>query len=105
MRFANSAAQLTRRSSAASAIDAAERRLADFVERRMDEHYVTRIERLLGGQHPHNWHAMPAEAVCLAGNDYLCLAGEGQLPRAQMNGMADMQGTPLMSAVYLQEGS
>jgi hypothetical protein len=27
--------------------------LPDFVTRRMDLHYITRIEQLLGGEHPH----------------------------------------------------
>jgi CAI-1 autoinducer synthase len=95
MHLANSAAQLARSNGD----------LPDFVGRRMDEHYETRIKCLLGGQHPHAWQALPAEAVFLAGNDYLCLAGEGQLLRAQMNAMAAVQNPMLMSAVFLQEGS
>jgi CAI-1 autoinducer synthase len=71
----------------------------------MDEHYETRIKCLLGGQHPHTWQALPAEAIFLAGNDYLCLGGEGQLLRAQMKAMAAVQNPMLMSAVFLQEGS
>jgi CAI-1 autoinducer synthase len=59
--------------------DAAERCLPDFVDRRMDLHYITRIEQLLGGEHPHAWQPTPADAVYLAGNDYLCLAGEPAL--------------------------
>jgi CAI-1 autoinducer synthase len=52
--------------------------------RRMDLHYITRIEQLLGGEHPHAWQPTPADAVYLAGNDYLCLAGEPALCYAQM---------------------
>ena len=83
----------------------AEQAMPDFVRRRMDEHYVTRIEQLLGGEHPHAWQPIPAGAVFLAGNDYLCLAGEPALVRAQTAALAASQGELLMSAVYLQEGS
>src|SRR4051812_41949667 len=83
----------------------AEQQMPDFVTRRMDEHYVTRIAQLLGGEHPHAWQPTPAGAVFLAGNDYLCLAGEPALVGAQMKALAASQGELLMSAVYLQEGS
>ncbi|MYN16693.1 quorum-sensing autoinducer synthase [Rugamonas sp. FT107W] len=83
----------------------AEQQMPDFVTRRMDEHYITRIEQLLGGEHPHAWQPTPAGAVFLAGNDYLCLAGEPALMGAQMAALARSQGELLMSAVYLQEGS
>lgn len=79
--------------------------LPDFVTRRMDLHYVTRIQQLLGGEHPHAWQATPASAVFLAGNDYLCLAGEPALVGAQIAALQASQGELLMSAVYLQEGS
>jgi CAI-1 autoinducer synthase len=77
----------------------------DFVARRMDLHYVTRIAQLLGGEHPHAWQPTPANAVFLAGNDYLCLAGEPALVHAQVTALQHSQGEMLMSAVYLQEGS
>jgi CAI-1 autoinducer synthase len=83
----------------------AEQRMPDFVTRRMDEHYVTRIERLLGGEHPHAWQPTPAGAIFLAGNDYLSLAGEPALVGAQIDALRRSQGEMLMSAVYLQEGS
>jgi len=83
----------------------AEQHMPDFVTRRMDEHYIVRIEQLLGGEHPHAWQPTPAGAVFLAGNDYLCLAGEPALMGAQMAALAHSQGELLMSAVYLQEGS
>ncbi len=83
----------------------AEQNMPDFVTRRMNEHYVTRIEQLLGGEHPHAWQPTPAGAVFLAGNDYLCLAGERTLMQAQTAALAHSQGELLMSAVYLQEGS
>ncbi|MGV7209005.1 alpha-hydroxyketone-type quorum-sensing autoinducer synthase [Oxalobacteraceae bacterium A2-2] len=85
---------------------AAEHRLPDYVRRRMDGHYVTRIEQLLGGEHPHAWQPVPPQAILLAGNDYLCLAGEPALVQAQARTLqAGGQGGLLMSAVYLQEGS
>lgn len=55
--------------SQSSAAVHAEQRLPAFVRQRMDEHYVERIEKLLGGEHLHEWQAMPARAVMLAGND------------------------------------
>ncbi|MRW92138.1 quorum-sensing autoinducer synthase [Duganella sp. FT80W] len=79
--------------------------LPEFVTRRMDLHYVTRIEQLLGGEHPHAWQPTPAGAVFLAGNDYLCLAGEPALVGAQVTALQRSAGELLMSAVYLQEGS
>src|SRR5476651_2879866 len=83
----------------------AEHRMPDFVVSRMDKHYITRIEKLLGGQHPHAWQPTPADAVFLAGNDYLCLSGEASLVRAQLRCLQASQGGMLMSALYLQEGS
>ncbi|MGK5024400.1 alpha-hydroxyketone-type quorum-sensing autoinducer synthase [Janthinobacterium sp. RB2R34] len=82
----------------------AEQQLSAFVRQRMDEHYVERIEKLLGGQHLHEWQAMPADAVMLAGNDYLNIAGETSLLAAQARVLAG-GGAMLMSSVFLQEGS
>jgi CAI-1 autoinducer synthase len=48
--------------------------------------------------------AVPAGAVILAGNDYLCMAGEPALVAAQIR-VLQGGGAMLMSAVYLQEGS
>ncbi|MYM38465.1 alpha-hydroxyketone-type quorum-sensing autoinducer synthase [Duganella qianjiadongensis] len=83
----------------------AECRLPDFVARRMDLHHITRIQQLLGGEHPHAWQPTPADAVYLAGNDYLCLADEASLRYAQLAALVQTQGELLMSAVYLQQGS
>ncbi|HJV02964.1 MAG TPA: alpha-hydroxyketone-type quorum-sensing autoinducer synthase [Burkholderiaceae bacterium] len=85
-------------------LPAAEHHLPDYVTCRMDAHYVTRIEQLLGGEHPHAWQPTPAGAIFLAGNDYLCLGGEPALVRAQAERLAGGAAL-LMSAVYLQEGS
>lgn len=84
---------------------AAEEAMPDYVNARMDEHYVTRIGELLGGEHPHAWQPTPRGAVFLAGNDYLCLGGEPALVGAQIAALRDSGGELLMSAVYLQEGS
>lgn len=83
----------------------AEQAMPDYVSARMDEHYITRIEQLLGGEHPHAWQPTPRGTVFLAGNDYLCLGGEPALVGAQIAALRDSQGEMLMSAVYLQEGS
>jgi len=82
----------------------AEQQMPAFVRARMDEHYVERIEKLLGGEHLHQWVAMPADAVMLAGNDYLNIAGEPALLAAQAT-VLQGGGAMLMSSVFLQEGS
>src|SRR5688572_1662783 len=74
----------------------AEQVMPDYVNARMDEHYVTRIEQLLGGEHPHAWQPTPRGAVFLAGNDYLCLGGEPALVGAQIAALRDSQGEMLM---------
>jgi CAI-1 autoinducer synthase len=83
----------------------AARRMPEFVTRRMDEHYVTRVEKLLGGEHMHVWAPPQAGAVMLAGNDYLCIANEPALIDAQVRTLQATQGQMLMSSVFLQEGS
>ncbi|MES2901379.1 MAG: alpha-hydroxyketone-type quorum-sensing autoinducer synthase [Pseudomonadota bacterium] len=86
------------------AVVPAEQRLPAFVNRRMDEHYVTRVQNLLGGEHLHVWKPAEAGAIMLAGNDYLCISQEERLLRAQARCLASQQGM-LMSSVFLQEGS
>ncbi|WP_426208468.1 alpha-hydroxyketone-type quorum-sensing autoinducer synthase [Massilia sp. TWP1-3-3] len=82
----------------------AELRMPSFVTKRMDEHYVTRVQQLLGGEHMHVWKPAGAGALMLAGNDYLCIASEGKLLAAQARALGAHQGM-LMSSVFLQEGS
>ncbi|WP_295992072.1 alpha-hydroxyketone-type quorum-sensing autoinducer synthase [Rugamonas sp.] len=84
---------------------AAEQRMPDYVTSRMHEHYVTRIEKLLGGHHPTAWQPAPADALFLAGNDYLCLSGEASLVGAQMRSLEASQGELLMSAVFMNDES
>jgi CAI-1 autoinducer synthase len=79
--------------------------LPDFVQRRMDEHYVVRVQQLLGGEHLHVWKPAGAGAVMLAGNDYLCISGQPELIAAQARCLQVNQGSLLMSSVFLQEGS
>jgi CAI-1 autoinducer synthase len=83
----------------------AARRMPEFVTRRMDEHYVDRVQKLLGGEHMHVWTPPQAGAVMLAGNDYLCIANEPALIEAQVRTLQGTQGQMLMSSVFLQEGS
>jgi CAI-1 autoinducer synthase len=71
----------------------------------MDEHYVTRVEQLLGGEHMHVWQRPGPGAVMLAGNDYLCLANEAALIEAQVRCLQGTGGQALMSSVFLQAGS
>ena len=83
----------------------AEHILPAFVTRRMDEHYVTRVEKLLGGEHLHVWAPALADAIMLAGNDYLCISAQPELLRAQADSLRASQASMLMSSVFLQEGS
>lgn len=83
----------------------AARRMPEFVTRRMDEHYVDRVQKLLGGEHMHVWTPPQPGAVMLAGNDYLCIANEAALIDAQVRTLQGTQGQMLMSSVFLQEGS
>jgi CAI-1 autoinducer synthase len=83
----------------------AELRMPSFVTQRMDEHYVTRVQQLLGGEHMHVWQAPGAAAIMLAGNDYLCISNQTELLAAQARCLALQQGGMLMSSVFLQAGS
>jgi CAI-1 autoinducer synthase len=71
----------------------------------MDEHYVTRVQKLLGGEHMHVWTPPGAGSIMLAGNDYLCIAHEPALVGAQVRCLQESQGQVLMSSVFLQSGS
>jgi len=83
----------------------AERRMPAFVSRRMDEHYVTRVQQLLGGEHLHVWSPAASGAIMLASNDYLCISRQPELVAAQARSLASGQAGMLMSSVFLQEGS
>lgn len=83
----------------------AEQRLPAFVTRRMDEHYVTRVQQLLGGEHLHVWKPAQAGAIMLAGNDYLCISNQRELLDAQARCLSSHHSGMLMSSVFLQEGS
>jgi CAI-1 autoinducer synthase len=83
----------------------AELRMPSFVTRRMDEHYVTRVQQLLGGEHLHVWKPAGAHAIMLAGNDYLCIGKQPELLAAQARSLASPHGALLMSSVFLQAGS
>jgi CAI-1 autoinducer synthase len=71
----------------------------------MDAHYIARVGILLGGEHMHVWKPAGANSIMLAGNDYLCLAGEPVLVQAQVRALQASQTQPLMSSVFLQAGS
>jgi CAI-1 autoinducer synthase len=83
----------------------AEHRMPAFVTHRMDQHYIGRVEQLLGGEHLHEWKTQhTVKPVFLAGNDYLNISGEPALIAAQVAALQGSHGA-LMSAVFLQEGS
>ncbi len=83
----------------------AEQIMPSFVTRRMDEHYVTRVQKLLGGEHLHVWAPPAADALMLAGNDYLCISGQRELLDAQARCLGASPAGMLMSSVFLQDGS
>ncbi len=83
----------------------AEMRMPSFVTKRMDEHYVTRVQQLLGGEHMHVWKPAGDGAIMLAGNDYLCIANQPELLAAQARCLSSQRGGMLMSSVFLQQGS
>jgi CAI-1 autoinducer synthase len=83
----------------------AEQRMPSFVSKRMDDHYVTRVQQLLGGEHMHVWKPAGAGAIMLAGNDYLCIANQRELLDAQARCLSSQHGGMLMSSVFLQAGS
>jgi len=87
------------------AVQPAAGRLPSFVTKRMDEHYVTRVEQLLGGEHMHVWKQPGPGAVMLAGNDYLCISNQPDLVQAQVRCLQQNQSQSLMSSVFLQAGS
>lgn len=80
-------------------------RMPSFVTERMDEHYVDRVGKLLGGEHMHVWKPAAAEAIMLAGNDYLCLSDEPALIHAQVEVLHARRRQPIMSSVFLQSDS
>lgn len=96
---------MTMHSSTQITIRPAALQMPSFVTKRMDEHYVTRVEQLLGGEHMHVWKRPGPGAVMLAGNDYLCLANEPALVEAQVGCLKGKGGQALMSSVFLQAGS
>ncbi len=83
----------------------AEQTMPPFVTRRMDDHYITRVEQLLGGEHLHVWQQPGPDALMLAGNDYLCISGERSLLDAQARCLGGAPAGMLMSSVFLQQGS
>ena len=86
-------------------LERAEQIMPAFVTRRMDEHYMTRVQELLGGEHLHVWQQPAADALMLAGNDYLCISGQRELLDAQARVLASSPAGMLMSSVFLQQGS
>lgn len=86
-------------------LNRAEQIMPAFVTRRMDEHYITRVQELLGGEHLHVWQPPGADALMLAGNDYLCISGQRELLAAQARVLASSPAGMLMSSVFLQQGS
>ena len=75
----------------------AELAMPSFVTGRMDEHYVTRVAQLLGGEHLHVWTRPQPGAIILASNDYLCISGEAALLEAQARCLVASRAGMLMS--------
>lgn len=79
----------------------AERRLPEYVSRRMHAHYVERIQDLCGGDHPLQGMEPPPDALHLSSNDYLGLLSVKQLRRHQAGAMLETNQELLMSSVFL----
>ena len=88
----------------ASRSSSAEQDLPYFVTRRMDDWYIGRVGKYHGGEPLHLWVPSRDDAISLAGNDYLCLAGERSLTRVQASVLDKAAGELLMSSVFLQPG-
>lgn len=82
----------------------AEQNLPTFVTRRMDEWHIGRVGKYHGGEPLHQWVPSRADHISLASNDYLCLARERALTRAQATVLDKAAGELLMSSVFLQPG-
>lgn len=74
--------------------------LPAWITKRMDTHFVDRLEKLWGGDHLLHGRTPNPDALHLSSNDYLCLLGERKLVEAQARAMLDEQPELLMSSVF-----
>lgn len=79
----------------------AERRLPEYVTRRMNAFLVDRVQGLCGGSHPVHGMEPPPDALHLSSNDYLGLLAVKALRRHQAGAMLETNQELLMSAVFL----
>ena len=79
----------------------AERHLPDFVTRRMQAHYVDRMQNVWGGDHLLHGIAPPADALHMSSNDYLDLLSVPRLRREQARALDEGSHELLMSSVFM----
>lgn len=74
--------------------------LPPWITRRMDTHFVDRMEKLWGGDHLLHGRTPGPNALHLSSNDYLCLLGEPGLVQAQARALLNEEPELLMSSVF-----
>jgi CAI-1 autoinducer synthase len=73
----------------------------DFIQSRVDDHFLGRVKQRWSGEHLlHGLNPGP-DALHLSSNDYLCLMSERSLIEAQARAMLQSNHQLLMSAVFL----
>lgn len=74
--------------------------LPEWIAKRMDAHFVDRMEKLWGGDHLLHGRTPGPDALHLSSNDYLCLLGERSLVQAQARALLEESPELLMSSVF-----
>lgn len=75
-------------------------RVPAFLQRRLDEFYIDRMQHAWGGRHIMHGAAPTATAVQLMSNDYLSLLNHPQIIAAQMQALEQSGNELVMSAVF-----
>lgn len=74
--------------------------LPAWILKRMEAHFIDRMEKLWGGDHLLHGRTPGPNALHLSSNDYLCLLGEPALVQAQVQALRDEAPELLMSSVF-----
>ena len=74
--------------------------LPEWIAKRMDAHFIDRMEKLWGGDHLLHGRTPGPDALHLSSNDYLCLLGERSLVQAQARALLEESPELLMSSVF-----
>ncbi|MDF1782354.1 MAG: quorum-sensing autoinducer CAI-1 synthase [Alcanivoracaceae bacterium] len=76
-------------------------RMPDFLQRRMDEFYVDRMQGLWGGKHIMHGVQPSNSAIQLMSNDYLSLVNHPQILQAQIAALQNASNEVVMSGVFM----